>query len=247
MFIYENSDTPTRTQNLEKLLQAYHYKYEIVGKGHEWDGWYGRVSKYREHINQIEDDETYVLISDGRDVLINEEYNTFIKKAIDMYKQNGDSIIFSSETGCCNIGGEYKGSREEYIEKIRNKFRELKPHDNESPYIYLNYGVIFGKCKDFKKMYDIMDMQPNYDDQGTIVLRITENKFGDFTLDYQTYLFSSLVGDQHLDWHDSEHKYFNATTGTYPSVLHFTGKNSHYESCAKRLFQIKDIKEDPIL
>lgn len=247
MFIYENSSSPTQTENLEKLLQAYHYPYEIVGKDESWKGWYGRYLAYHKYIDSIEDPETYVLLTDGRDVLINEDFESFIEKAVRMYEANGSAIIFTSETNCCMIGEEYAGDdREGQIEKMKKYFEDVSPKESKSPFIYLNYGIIFGKCKDFKKMYEIMDMKSGYDDQGTVVLRIQEGKFRDFTLDYNHDIFSTLIGDEHPEWDESTHRYFNSTTETYPAILHFAGKNKHYNDCVKKLFEVNKISSEPI-
>jgi hypothetical protein len=78
--VYENSSMPTRTTNLEKLLAKFGYDYDILGKGDKWSGWYGRMQTYQKYLKDVDDD-AYLLFSDGRDVLVDEDAKVFADKA----------------------------------------------------------------------------------------------------------------------------------------------------------------------
>jgi hypothetical protein len=110
--------------------------------------------------------------------------------------------------------------------------------------VYLNFGVIFGKCKDFIEMYKIMEMKDGYDDQGTISLRIKDKQFSKFAIDYNHEVFATLFEDP--TWNASDKKYYTKTN-MFPSFIHFPGKNGSYEPCVKQLFEACNITDSPVL
>lgn len=245
VFVYETSVEQSRTQNLEKLLTHFHYDYEILGKGEAWTGWHGRHVKYREATERVPDD-NYILFCDGRDVLINEDCSKFMKKAMRVYNKKPGSIIFNSESACCNTGGEFKGTDDErsrYIQEIRSKFESMSAtHNSSKP--FLNFGVMFGKCRDFKELFHIMNMQPGDDDQGLITMKIMKNEFTNFQLDYKNELFCITFDEP--GWDETQHMYYEPELNVRPSLFHFPGKTKWYESCATKLMKVY-LNESPFL
>lgn len=234
--IYENSTTTTRTTNLEKLLTKFNYDYDILGKGDKWSGWYGRMRTYQKYLRGVDND-AYLLFSDGRDVLVDEDAKVFADKAIQLYNEKGRKIIFNAETLCCVAGKEFKGTAEEkekYFEQIRKFFEKLQP-EPAPPLYTLNFGLAFGKARDFKEMFGIMDLKPGEDDQGVLIQKIMKGEFNNYVLDYDNILFG-IMFDRPPEWDLNRKQLTNPTTKSFPSFLHFPGKSPDYKPCLNALF-----------
>lgn len=79
-------------------LNYFKYNYLIIGNNQKWIGWTGRMYEYIECLGKLPENQRLIM-SDARDVLINNTYETLLNKFI---KKDGDkSIIFSTEFGCC--------------------------------------------------------------------------------------------------------------------------------------------------
>ena len=243
VFIYETSVDDTRTKNLEKMLSKFGYEYEVIGKGDVWNGWYGRTQKYINSLNNC-DDETYVLFLDGRDVMPNKSKDEFMRTAVHLCEPN--KIVFNSETACCNVGDEFKGNeteRHQYIDDIKRYFAATKG-DVDSEYVFLNFGMMFGKCKNFKNMFAIMNIQPDNDDQGLITQKIMNGEFQNYKLDYRNELFCIMFDEP--KWDDERKMYHNPNNSAYPAFFHFPGKTKWYETCATKLLNVH-LNKDPYL
>ena len=244
--IYENSTEPSRTNNIENLLDKFGYNYVILGRGDKWTGWYGRMQTCIAYLDTL-NDEDYVLFSDGRDVLVGEDVNTFSEKAIRLYREKGGKIIFNGETLCCVAGKEFKGTKEEkevYFEEIRKFFEGIQP--KPAPPLYtLNYGLAFGKARDFKQMFHVMDLKPDEDDQGVLIQKIMNGEFVNYTLDYEQTLFA-IMFDKPPEWNPDKKRYASPATGAFPGFLHFPGKSRDYEDCVKTL-TTEYLQETPFL
>ena len=148
--VYENEED-TSTTNLVKLFEKFDYNYKIVGKNNKWEGWYGRTQEYLKQLNNL-DKESYVLICDGRDVLINQHFEVFFKKAVDMYNKY-NTIIFSSELYCCNGENHFPvepntdnldNNKDIFMKFMKEQAYKVIP-DYKYEFYYLNFGVMFGK------------------------------------------------------------------------------------------------------
>ena len=184
---YENSVTPTNTENLKILFENGGYNYKIVGKNEKWDGWYGRLTEYAKEIDKIynSNNEHYVLLCDGRDVVINEKYDIFIKKAIELYNKNNKTIIFGAERHCC-LGNHGVNSDDKY----KNIMRDIAKDKTKNDYYYLNFGLIFGRVSDIKTLFEILNIQPGDTDQSLAVVEFCNNPHK-YSLDYEQELFSN--------------------------------------------------------
>lgn len=243
VFTYETTTDETRTDNLEDLLSKFGYEYEVVGKGDVWNGWYGRAQKYIQSLNAC-DDETYVLFLDGRDVIPNKSKDEFMKTAVDFCKS--DDIIFNSEISCCNVGNEFNGDeleKNKYIDAIKSHFASVKGNVS-SEYTFLNFGMMFGKCKNFKNMFAIMNIKPGDDDQGLITQKIVNDEFKNYKLDYDNELLCVTYGEP--KWDDERKMYYNPNNNAYPAFFHFPAKTKWYETCATKLLNVH-LNKDPYL
>jgi hypothetical protein len=91
--VYENEDD-TPTTNLVKLFEKFNYNHKIVGKNAKWEGWYGRTQEYLKELDKL-DKESYVLICDGRDVLINQHFPANFIRVSSQYSSN-TKVLYSS-------------------------------------------------------------------------------------------------------------------------------------------------------
>ena len=106
---YDTDASDKHLNNFIKMLEKNNFEYKITGNGEEWESWYGRSISYINYLKKL-NPETYVLLCDARDVLINEPYPVFIEKALNLRRQNNNKIIIGTETGCCtgDNSGKYK-------------------------------------------------------------------------------------------------------------------------------------------
>jgi hypothetical protein len=79
-------------------LEHYNYNYIIIGNNQKWEGWTGRMMEYIKCLKLLPESQKLIM-SDARDVLINNTYDDF-KKKFEKYDGN-NKIIFSTEVGCC--------------------------------------------------------------------------------------------------------------------------------------------------
>jgi hypothetical protein len=237
---YDNSTSSTNTDNLINLFENNGYKYKIVGKNKKWEGWYGRTMEYLNTINELisEDSDYYILLCDGRDVLVNENYEIFIEKAIKLYNKH-KSIIFGAERHCC-AGN--TGINEDI--RYKNKMIDIAKNKTQYDYYYLNFGLIFGKATDIKRFFETIDIKPGGTDQSLAVIEFCKNP-DKYWIDYDQEIFSNHSGECKLTWDDNAKKYKHSVTNTYPSLIHFPGNNwDCYKDCANNLF--KNINSIPV-
>lgn len=227
---YENNED-TQTINLIKLFEKNGYNYRILGLGENWNGWYGRCKIYESYIKNNLDDDTYVLICDGRDVLINENFNEFFSKAKKIYEIH-NKIIFGAETCCCNGIQHFnkdnnQQTNDELKEKLLSYFKkrayDILPNYKHN-FFYLNFGLSFGKAKDYKKLFQDMNIKLNDDDQG-LVASLLYNDTNKFYLDYNQEIFSNSIGECPFEYNEKLKKFKNTRIDSYSSILHFPGKN----------------------
>ena len=213
---YENEEN-TKTQNLERQLRANGYPHKIVGKGQVWDGWFGRAKTYERELSNLGDD-MYVVLCDGRDVLINDSFSNFVSKSIKLrLKYNG--IIFGSERHCCEGNGPVFGS-----DKYKMYFKSIGQQKTTNDYYYLNFGLLFGTAKELRDMFMKMDIHEGDIDQG-LAVNLFYNNPNSYFLDYDQEIFSNNSGECSLEWDDTQNQYKNTRTNSFPSFLHFPGGN----------------------
>ncbi len=235
---YEN----TNDDNTKKLIELYNkfkYNYKVLGIGLKWEGWYGRAKTYQEYINTLNDDK-YVLINDGRDVLVNEEFNSFFDKAKKMYERE-NKLVIGTEFNCCagidtidkdNFEDKSKPVIEIIKEFMKNECYKKIP-DYKYDYFYINFGLLFGKAKDFKQLFVDLNIRPGIDDQASTQYLFYKNPER-FYLDYNQELFSNMVYFCDYEWDNKMNMITHTKTKTYPSLLHFPGKNT---SCYNKIYE----------
>lgn len=235
---YDNDINVPNVQNLVKLLDKNNYKYKILGNGEKWNGWHGRLNTYIKFIETLNPD-TYLVVCDARDVLINENCETFITKA---KKEYNNKLIFSTEPNCCTGLTGYDENTQNYISD-KNKhmnssnaigiYKEYMRYiavenSGQDYYCYLNFGLQFGKVKDFLKIYKLMNIQPEQDDQS-LAYKILYDHPELAELDYKNKLFSNANSErinfsEDFIWDNNRSKWVVTKTGTIPSFIQTPGK-----------------------
>jgi len=241
---YENEENEN-TNNLIKLFEKNNYNYKIVGYGEKWNGWYGRSIAYYNFLNTLPKN-TYILLCDGRDVLVNEKYNKFIKKALKIRYFNGDKIIVGTEEGCCttSLNNVYKAKNiisddfiGEYMEQ--QKQNSINKGINNKLY-YINFGLLFGTAGQLVTLFNKLNIQPEDDDQALLHKLYYEEPDLLF-LDHNHELFSNASHLSNKDYENSRveitsdedicyytfvnGRFKNTRTGTYPSIIQTPAKN----------------------
>jgi uncharacterized protein YxeA len=231
---YENDASEKNTNNLIRMFEKNGYNYKVLGNGEKWDGWYGRLNAYNNYIKTL-DPGTYILLCDGRDVIVNENYRTFINKAINMYEET--KIIIGTEQQCCtplnNDVYRAKSIKEgENVEKIYKQYMKEKGLEkSDKDFYHLNFGMMFGKASDFINLFKLMDIKPGNDDQSLAYKLYYENP-DLFLPDYNQELLSnaahkwgffSLNNTCFFNW--SGNRWINTITSTTPSIIQTPGKN----------------------
>ena len=189
---YDNDIEHKNVINLIKQIELYKYPNSVIlGKGEKWNGWYGRFLVYQNYMKSINPD-TYVLLTDARDVVINEQYSIFIKKALEMYDNR---VIISTEPNCCtrDVTGRARSSNipihiKNHVYQVYKPFMEKRANGSYAK--YLNFGLQFGKAKDFVKLFSIMDLKPGDDDQ-TIMYKLFFDNPDLVKVDYTETIFSN--------------------------------------------------------
>ena len=228
---YENDASEKNTNNLLRMFEKNGYNYKVLGNGEKWDGWYGRLNAYNNYIKTL-DPETYILLCDGRDVIVNENYTTFINKAINMYE---DRIIIGTERKCCTETKDdvYRAKsikKGENLEEIYKQFMKEKAlQKSNKDFYYLNFGMMFGKASDFINLFKLMDIKPGQDDQS-LTYKLYYEHPELFSPDYNQELLSNadnrgifyLKDKCFFKWNG--YNWDNYITNTTPSIIQTPGK-----------------------
>jgi hypothetical protein len=231
--VYDNNIKNKHVQNLLHQAKLLGFSITVVGDGDKWTGWYGRTIKYKEYISNLHP-ETFVLLTDTRDVVLNNDYDSFIKKAKDYYYSNSQKIIFNVDSICClNVrtpnAKSTKTKKSNYIDDEYKPFMEKRARDLgiKHRYIYLNFGMQFGKAKDFLNLFDLMNIQPGDDDQIVVFKLFFENP--EFVvLDYNQEILGTSVTSYFISncvFKYSGTFFINTVTNTQPSLIHTAAKN----------------------
>jgi hypothetical protein len=242
---YDNDITNKHLKNLLKQVNMLGYPNCIVlGEGEKWDGWYGRTIAYQKYIQTV-NPEFYILLTDGRDVVLNDYYSSFIEKAKKMYDGR---LIVGVEPSCC-VTNYSKNSRSNniddsafgYINTIYKPFMEKIAEERgiKTQYKYLNYGLQFGKAKDFLNLFNLMNIGPEEDDQ-VLLFKIFYDNPNLINPDYNQEILSNAHGSHYLTckyvFDETLNFFKNTITDTQPCVIQLPSKNWHcYEYLLNKL------------
>lgn len=248
---YETDANNPHVNNLRKMLEKNNYNYTILGNETLWQGWYGRSVSYITYLNTLEDN-IYILLCDGRDVIINQNNTIFLQKALELRKKNNNKIIVGAEEGCCtyNLDDIYRAKNIDkdinFIELYKSQQKQDSLKYNNDTFYYINFGMMFGTVYEFKRLFKLLNIQHNQDDQGLLHKLYYENP-DLLYIDHNQELFSNIINDIYTKntcyfSYDTNTRCFkNNRTNTYPSIIHTAGK---FWDCYKYI--VNKLIVDPI-
>ena len=247
--VYE-TDRLSTTLNLVQMLQHHSYPYKLLGMGDKWEGWFGRYLAHSAYINTLPDD-TFVLMLDGRDTVINLNYAEFRRRAVGLLKSKGTTVCFGAETNlfmgfnfpptCTPESSEKVPVRLVPLSYLNTNEHEIPTYDKllrflrsrvDSKGMFPNYGICFGTAAGLKQLFRDMALRPGEDDQGIVIKLWYETK-SYISIDFDNEIFESILATQGhtLRW-DWNARAFMNQNNTFPSIIHFPGKNEYYKGIA---------------
>lgn len=248
---YENNQTNENANFFLDQLITHGYSYENVGIDESWTGWHARLQKYTEYLESLGDENTFVVISDARDVLINNaSADTFFEKAMSIYTDK--KIVVSTEQHCCDTGAVHddfyvssaisqKDKSVKHTEVYKKFMREQAyklDKDYKSDLYYLNFGLLFGKARDLIQVFRLMKMKPGLDDQ--LLLHKVFYEHPDLIQPDIKHVLLSTAGsggrECYYQWDHDKLCFQNTATEQYPCFLHTAGNFwSCYHTLKKKL------------
>lgn len=222
--VYETDLSNDHLNILEKTLTQRQYRYDVISDK-KWKGFGRKIKRLQAYLKGLHP-EQIVLVSDARDVLsVNYESSELYEK---IHAKVNDSIIISSEIGCC-VPAKFKpnGLRTasgKAINRTSDESREnvdfgiewkamFKKRAVEKNVmhgsIHLNAGLYVGKVKTLLGVYALMNIEDEEDDQ-LVMSEIFYHHPKMFTLDYKREIFSN----SHV-WHHNNSLEGSKDSGCY--------------------------------
>ena len=225
---YENTDNENANK-LRLMLEKRNFPHIFIGKGDTWVGFGTKIHAYAESIKDI-DDETFVVLVDSRDVLVNGTPSELVERLKEFDEKHENKLIVGAERGCCV---------QSTTEDMR-KWVEEQQVDKENPFRHLNSGLVAGRAKVFKRIYPY-GMGKKEDDQ-THLIKWWMNHPEDIVLDYDQKIFSNAhIWDNNMKMGCPYTLDSPATNKKKPIFLQTPGK---YWECYNKLYErSKDLKD----
>ena len=265
MHILTNSNNHVpKWETMARKLQIPHVILGQADKG--WKGWGHRTRNYFNYLYNTTylTNDTFIMMFDGRDCIFQKPWNVVVETLIRGYSQVNPRIIVGPEIWCCTSKMNhhlYKlpGMRDDigcggyFVEHMRNQSRIAFQQRiqgkvgnfSESPFKYLNAGMIFGKVGQLLELLE--DAKPYlggkiWDDQAKLTQLFYMNA-SRFHLDYEQQFFSNSDQANVLWWNPGRGCYYhyneklesfvNDLTHTNPLVIHTSG--THW-TCYNKIF-----------
>lgn len=208
--IYETDTSHAHLHKLVYTIEKNGFDYIILGSGDMWE-WFGTKINVCHEFYKMLDPERIIIQLDARDTLVNQDYKQFIK-IVKYYDNVLNNQLIASVTGRGWIpnyppGSYFNGTERnkratkyepkssmDTIEKWKKVFHDKYP----VPVNKLNAGMILGRVKNFIKLYDIMKI--NNDENDQIVMYDVFYYYPElFKLDIENVFFLNIL---HYNQHD---------------------------------------------
>jgi len=252
-------------------------EYALVGSGEEWGGWGSKAHSVMRALDG-EDDNKLIIVSDARDVLLNpvegavdqiiEKFNLAaggVQDAVvvgaegqccvaalshanpgDYFNADGsrgERACFSGDRSCLHRGTRYQTSWEEFMTSLAADRGFIG-----TQFPYLNAGLLAGKAKDVKRMYNLMDLKATEDDQA-VMTDLMYLRPDWMLLDYSQQLFGSnswtLGADVGCLYEWDGNALFNtAVAESMPLFIHFP--NKFFECYNKVARHLESVPEEAL-
>ena len=131
---------------------------------------------------------------------------------------------FSGQPGCLHKGKAYE---QPWVSKIQHLAAQREV-DSSTKNVYPNTGIIVGKAKNIRKIYDILNMKESEDDQA-LMTELMLKRPDLIVLDYNQELIGNNDWTEGLngcvyEWSKDVSRFVHAKYKTMPAFLHFQGK-----------------------
>ena len=203
---YANKDK-RELQNLLKSLTSNGFEGVVVGMGEKWHGVINKTKGYHRKLNELSDENEVVALVDGYDVLVCGSP----KEVLEKYRKisDGHKIVFCGERMCAK-----------WVNcRPLNKWWGQK---KRPPTQYLNSGIIVGKVKNLRELFQYMLDSKIKDDQ-LAATNYTENNIDSVAIDSSHELVATVTGMDFLDFDAKDGRLINTRTGTKPCLIHIPG------------------------
>jgi hypothetical protein len=258
--IYE---TDWRDQHLKKYIETlnkFGYQYKLIGDD-QWTGFGRKIKTLEFYLNTLPSDQL-VVISDARDVLVSRHARN-LKKYYEMIAR--DKILVSAELSCCEAYRKRKppgsirlmngttqpqyvdiddpSSQAKWIEEYDKLGNEHLP-DVRWKWVNPNAGLYMGKVKDILKLYRLMNVLHDHEDDQSIMSEIILQQTQMFVIDYLSHIFSnSFAWDKKSEElyggcfyeRNQLNQIENIIFHSIPFFVHFPGK--HF-TCYDRVYDM---------
>ena len=232
---YENELSINKNAILfQKTLEHHKWEYKFIGEGLKWSGFKDRIYGYNKELNKLNDDKI-IILSDSRDVFCLRNSDFLIEKIKDIVQ---DKIIISAEMFLSQHMNWNNTQIADALLKDPDLFWQGVPLDeywdyhkiNPKPFRkYVNAGLIIGKVKNLKNMFNWL-IDNNYNDDQLGISKYTNNFPHLIHLDYEAKILhtSGAFVNGSLYNNDIQQKdapTFHELFGFSTYFLHFPGNN----------------------
>jgi len=247
---------------LQEQVSAVGWTNKVVGAGSKWQGWGSKLTAMLEELRKLDPQEFVIISDSRDVVVNTAPggMRAFLKNFKALTGDRPGAVVVSSEGSCCaaamNVVGEPgkligpDGSRSqrscssgigdclhrgpEFDLSWKTFFKEIAENRGfkNTPFPYLNAGILAGYAGDVVRVYEFLQVQPREDDQA-LLSEAMYRRPDWFVVDYdQRMLGSNSQQGCQYEWHtatDLKVGYFrNRATGWAPLFIQTSG---HFTEC----------------
>lgn len=210
-----------QSDNLEiwkRSAERNDFKYKVLCMGKKWKGWSWRTRKYIDEIQRRPDIDIFILC-DSDDLYFVGPETEFLQKFLS-YKTN---IMIGMEENCC-MGDDPQEYKDVIIEKLKTI---AKQKNVNTKYFFPNGGCVFGYRTPLLEL--LKENEKAKDDQFGYTL-LYANDINKITPDYHQDIVGTCIQsikpfEINKEWEMNGDRVYNILTDTYPTIMHFPGKN----------------------
>jgi hypothetical protein len=249
VILYDTDFNNDYVRKYISTLKMFGYNYKIIGD-ESWKGFGKKIKTLEYYLNSLPSDQI-VVVSDARDVFVARHAKDLMKHYESLAK---NKILVSTELGCCESLRKKKppGS----LRLLNGESNQLDITDDSSPHKWVtdfqklanknlegvkwkwtnpNAGLYMGKVKDILKMYKMMNISGDKEDDQSVLSEIILQHEHMFVLDYLSNIFSSSFkwNPNSKEIHGGCYYKKNSVNGmienlifhSYPFFFHFPAKH----------------------
>lgn len=203
--IYETDPTNQNFHKLIYTLEKNNFNYSIIGHGDEWKHFGTKIVGYRKYYKTLDPNQIVIQL-DARDVLVNQNYDYFIRLISYFSRILEDKIIVSAEkemSAYMKLGppGTYINKQLLRTKRIKmgsmdsiNRSKWIKEFDKITigPNNHVNTGMMIGRVKNFLTIYEIMNISADEISDQTVLSELYLLRPELFYLDTKSIILKNL-------------------------------------------------------